>query len=62
VPENITQFSKHFVEALGESPPVDIGRMDEFINQRLEAEDGLGPRAHKQMVQLDKRVITPFLW
>jgi len=57
-----TKFSRFFTEGLRQNPPVYIGILDEFINCRLDEEEGRRTRGHKQMVQLDKRVKKPFLW
>ena len=57
-----TKFSRYFSEALNKEPPVNISLLDEFINERLEAEDGVDTKGHKQMVQLDKRVNKSFQW
>ena len=58
----MTKFSKYLAEALTQDLPVYIGLLDEYINMRLEEEDGLDTAGFKQMVQLDKRVHTPFSW
>ena len=50
------------MEALEESPPVNISLLDEYINEKLEAENDSATRGHKQMVQLDKRVNKSFKW
>ena len=39
-----------------------LGLLDEFINMKLEDEDAKDTQGFKQMVQLDKRVNTPFSW
>merc|ERR1712130_401630 len=57
-----TKFSRFFTEGLGQKPPVYIGILDEYINRRLDEENGRQTRGHKQMVQLDKRVKTSFQW
>ena len=57
-----TNFSHYFCEALRQTPPEPLSSLDEFINERLEAEDGIDTKGHKQMVQLDKRVNKSFQW
>ena len=58
--KDYTKFSHYYSEALQQSPPVDINSLDEFINEKLELDPS--PGGHKQMVQMDKRVIKPFKW
>ena len=58
----MTKFSKYLAEALNQDPPVYLGLLDEFINMKLEEEDAKDTQGFKQMVQLDKRVNTPFSW
>ena len=55
-----TKFSHYFSEALSQTPPVDLSRLDEFINEKLEQDPGQG--GHKQMVQMDKSVSKSFKW
>lgn len=57
-----TKFSKHLTKGLQMNPPININVMDEFINKRVEEEPESDTGGHKQMVQLDKRVIHPFNW
>ena len=57
-----TKFSKYFCQALEQEPPVPMGLLDEFINERLDREDASDTGGHKQMVQMDKRVVRPFKW
>ena len=37
-----TKFSHYFSEALSQTPPVELGSIDEFINERLEIDPGQG--------------------
>lgn len=57
-----TKFSRFFTEGIQQSPPINIELLDEFINRRLDEEVDRSTGGHKQMVQLDKRVKTPFRW
>ena len=58
----MTKFSKYLAEALTQEPRIYLGLLDEFINMKLEDEDAKDTQGFKQMVQLDKRVNTPFSW
>jgi len=57
-----TKFSKYFLLALSENPPVSVNVLDEFINSKLDEEKGVDTRGHKQMVQLVKMITKPFVW
>jgi len=61
-PKSGTKFSKYFVQALSQTPPVSLNVLDEFINSKLDQEKAGDTFGHKQMVQLVKMITKPFQW